>query len=389
MALMRDMNIVQIVDRLELALPGKKPVAASTVAEARERLGKAPLEWLFVTTANRWAHESARQHQWRGLAVYGVDGTSLRVADSEKNRIHFGGTQGPRGASGYPMLRMVALMALRSHLLAAVQLGPYQGTHEIHFASELWSSVPPSSLVVIDKAFLGANILVPLQTEGRHWLTRAKVNTKFRQLKRLGSGDFLVEMDISSKARKEMPQLGRTWLARAIQYQRKGFRPQLLLTSLTDAEQYPRNELVELYHERWEIELGYDELKTEMLESEECLRSTTPERVNQEVLGLLLAYNLVRLEMTRIADIAGVPPIRISFVATMEVLVTEWFWFATMAAGAIPKRIHTIEAKLIRLLLPERRRERTYPRQVKIKMSSYDRKRPGPRKAPAATSKSP
>ena len=66
----------------------------------------------------------------------------------------------------------------------------------------------------------------------------------------------------------------------------------------------------------------------------------------------------------------------------MEVFATEWFWFATMAAGAIPKRIHTLEQKLIRLLLPERRSERSYPRKVKIKMSSYDRKRLSPTRKP-------
>ena len=90
MALMRDLTIVQVVDRLQLALPGKQPVAASTVAEARARLGKAPLEWLFVTTADTWAHRSARQHAWRGLAIYGVDGSSLRVADSDESDAHRG-----------------------------------------------------------------------------------------------------------------------------------------------------------------------------------------------------------------------------------------------------------------------------------------------------------
>jgi hypothetical protein len=381
MALMRDLTIVQVVDRLQLALPGKNPVATSTVMEARGRLGKAPLEWLFVTTADTWAHRSAREHQWRGLAVYGVDGTSQRVADSAENRKYFGGTDGSRGPSGYPLVRIVALMALRSHLLAAVQFGPYK-QHEVHYAAELWSSVPPMSLVIVDKGFFGANLLVPLQTKGRHWLVRAKSNTRWRQLKRLGKDDLLVEMDVSDHARAAVPALGRTWQARAIRYQRKGFRPQVLLTSLLDAEQYPREEIVALYHERWELELGYDEIKTEMLDNLESIRSKSPERVEQEVLGLLLAYNLVRLEMERIAVLADVPPTRISFAATMEIFATEWFWFATMAAGAIPKRIHTLEQKLIRLLLPERRSERSYPRKVKIKMSSYDRKRPSPTRKP-------
>jgi Insertion element 4 transposase N-terminal/Transposase DDE domain len=376
-AMMRDLSIVQVVDRLELALPDRKPVAASAIAQARERLGKAPLEWLFVTLADTWAHQSAREQAWRGLAVYGVDGTSLRVADSVENREHFGGANGRRGPSGYPLVRAVALMALRTHLLAAVRFGPYE-THEHRYAAELWSSVPPQSLVIVDKGFFGANILIPLANEGRHFLIRAKSNTKWRVIEKLGRDDQIVELDVSRRCRNQEPWLPRIWRARAIRYQRKGFRPQMLLTSLLDAAAYPRDEIAALYHERWEIELGYDEIKSEMLENRECIRSKSPERVEQELLGVFLAYNLIRLEMAHIADEAGVAPTRISFAATLETMTAEWFFMANMTAGAIPARLRTLEAKLARLLLPERRSERSYPREVKIKMSNYNRKRPSP-----------
>jgi len=73
---------------------------------------------------------------------------------------------------------------------------------------------------------------------------------------------------------------------------------------------------------------------------------------------------------------AGISPTRISFVATLEMMTAEWFFMANMTAGAIPARLRTLEARLTRLLLPERRSERSYPRAVKIKISNYDRKRP-------------
>jgi hypothetical protein len=376
-AMMRDLSILQVVDRLNLALGGKEPVAPSAVAQARARLGKAPLEWLFVALADAWGHASAREHAWRELAVYGVDGSSLRVADSDENRAHFGGTDGHRGPSGYPLLRVVTLMALRSHLIAAAQFGPYS-THEQHYAVELWSSVPPASLVIVDKGFFAANILVPLARDDRHFLIRAKKNTRMRTVDRLGRGDEIVEMDVSPQARALDPSLGRTWRARAIRYQRKGFRPGLLLTSLLDPAAYPPEEIVALYHERWELELGFGEIKTDLLENRPCIRSKTPERVEQEFLGVLLAYNLIRLEMAHVARQAGVSPTRISFVATLEMMTAEWFFLANMTAGAIPARLRTLEARLARLLLPERRSKRSYPRAVKIKMSSYDRKRPSP-----------
>jgi hypothetical protein len=163
-----------------------------------------------------------------------------------------------------------------------------------------------------------------------------------------------------------------------VRYQRPGFQPQTLLTSLTDAKAFPAREIAALYHERWEIELGYDEIKTEMLDREESIRSKTPDGVRQEIWGIALAYNLIRLEMERVADQAKVPPSRISFVNAMRLICDEWLWCAIASPGAIPKHLHNLRAALTSLVLPPRRSHRTYPRAVKIKMSNYPRKRRSP-----------
>ena len=162
---------------------------------------------------------------------------------------------------------------------------------------------------------------------------------------------------------------------RAVRYRRKGFSPQLLLTSLRDPIEYPAAELTELYHERWELELGYDELKTELLDRKEAICSRKPDGVKQELWGILLAYNLIRLEMARIAAEADVAPTRISFVEAMRLIRDEWEWLTVTSPAAIPKRLETMRRNVQRYILPPRR-SRTFPRAVKIKMSSYDRKRP-------------
>ncbi len=377
MALFRNRSIHEVVSKLDLALPGPSlTVARSSVVEARARLGADVMEWLFTIAAEHWAHASARQHDWRGLALYGVDGTTLRVPDSPENAAYFGYARSVRGESAYPMVRAVTLMALRSHLLASVAYGPYE-TSEIAYALNLWSSVPRDSLTIVDRGFLSARILIPLGRDGenRHWLTRAKKNSRWRVLRRHGSGDLLVEMNVSSEARKKDPSLPKTWVVRAVTYQRKGFRRQTLLTSLVDPEAYPADELASLYHERWELELGYDEIKTEMLDREEAIRSKSPKAVKQELWGIFLAYNLVRLEMERVADDAGVEPTRISFVAALRLITDEWLWCAIASPGAIPKHLRNLRAALTTLILPPRRSERRYPRAVKIKMSNYARNR--------------
>ena len=133
------------------------------------------------------------------------------------------------------------------------------------------------------------------------------------------------------------------------------------------------------YHERWELELGYDEIKTEMLDRQETIRSRTVEGVGQELWGILLAYNLIRLEMERTADDLGVEPTQISFVSSMRLICDTWIWCSIASAGAIPTRLNTMRELFTRLVLPARRPNRSYPRAVKIKMTNYARKAPRPR----------
>jgi hypothetical protein len=387
MALLRDLPITLVARQLDVALPaldGSRTVASSALTQARARLGPEPMEWLFLRSAEEWADRSADADRWRGLALYGVDGTTLRVADSSENRAHFGGQDSGRHEggrderhSGYPLMRLVVLMALRSHVLGAAVFGPF-ATDERTYAASLWETVPENSLVLVDRHHLNAGVLVPLTTTGtRHWMTRAKSSTKFTSIRRLGVGDELVEFKVSSEARKKNTSLPTHFDARAIKYQRKGYRPQLLLTSLVDDSKYPASEIRALYHERWELELGFGEIKTDMLERLETIRSKSPSAVAQEMWGLLIAYNLVRLEMARIAAELGVPPIRISFVAALREFAHQWSLAANgLSPGTIPKHLATLPDRLRHFVIPPRRGERVYPRAVKIKMSNYDRKVP-------------
>jgi hypothetical protein len=378
MAMFRKWPIHDLVGRLNLVLPGRtRTVVPSTVAEAREKLGAEPLEQLFEMSARKWAHESARRHAWRGLAMYGVDCSTMRVADSKQNRDHFGSSEGRSGESGYPMLRLATLMAVRSHLLANAAFGRFEDSEPV-LTSSLWREVPDDSLVLVDRNFLAAGILVPLVRDGRnrHWMTRAKTTTKWTVLESMAPGDDLVELEISAQARSMDPSLPKTYVARAIKYQRKGFQPQTMLTSLTDAKKYPAKDVVERYHERWELELGYDEIKTEMLDRQETIRSRTVDGVGQELWGILLAYNLIRLEMERTADDLGVEPTQISFVSSMRLICDTWVWCSIASAGAIPTRLNTMRELFTRLVLPARRPNRSYPRAVKIKMTNYARKAP-------------
>lgn len=383
MALYRNEAIERIVETLDLALPSPadEAVAKSAIVQARQRLGEDPMEYLFATTADRWAHQSAARHLWHGLSLYGVDGTVLRVPDSPENWKEFGGQcgNGRRAGSAYPQVRLVALMALRSHLLANVYFGPYS-TGETTYADGFWRELPDHSLTVGDRNFLLFEDLYLLSRSGedKHWLVPAKSTTRIRKIKKLGKNDWLVEIELAESTRKAHPDLPLVVLARAISYRKKGFPQRTLLTSMGDVERFPTAGIVALYHERWELEIGNDEVKTHLLDRQEAIRSRTPVGVRQEIWGIALAYNLVRLEMERAAEEAGVEPTQISFVNAVALIRYCWLISTVrpLAPGRIPERLLALRRQLKLLVLPLRRRERSAPRVVKIKMSKFKRKRP-------------
>jgi Insertion element 4 transposase N-terminal/Transposase DDE domain len=378
MGLYRREPIERVVQLLDLAAPDDKGtlLAKSAITQARRRLKNDALAYLFAVTAAEWSARSADADRWRGLALYGWDGTTLRVPDSPENRSEFGGQRG-RGESGYPQVRIVASMALRSHVLSSFRVADYH-TGEVTLARNLWDEIPDNSLVIFDRNFLVKGDFVRFEMAGnKHWLSRSKSNTRWAVIEHLGRNDDLVELEIHE------PGMPKTWQLRAIRYKRRGFPQATLLTSLLDPKAYPAKELVELYHERWECELGYDELKTHMLDRQEAIRSRTPEGVRQELWGIAIAYNLIRLEMERAAAEARVPPTRISFMAALGLVKDEIAMLRGLSAlGTIPSRLAHLRQSLKRLVLPERRTQRAYPRAVKVKMSNYPRKRPKPRRSP-------
>lgn len=390
MALLRDRSIQEVVRHLALAWPGadrhRPSVSGGAVVQARDRLGAQPLAWLFEHTAEGWASVSADEHRWRGLAVFGVDGTTLRVPDSPENAAAFGRPGTSRGgpAAGYPQVRVVALMVLRSHLLATLALGPYRDS-ELTLAERLWPTLRDRSLLIMDREFATYALFQRLAdpSRQRHWLTRAKTGKnapKLQTVQRLGPKDAIVELRPSHYIRHLNPALPEALRVRAIRYHKRGFRPQILLTSLLDPVAYPAAEIVELYHERWELELSFDELKTHTLEREEALlRCKAPERIKQELWGLAIAYNLVRLAMARVARKANVLPTRISYRHAVNFIRLFWLTAHLISPGALPRRLDGLHQELALLILPPRR-PRQFPRAVKIKMSNFPRNRPSPRK---------
>lgn len=374
MAMYRNRSIEDVAASLDIALPGIRGVtaASSAVAQARARLGDKPMEYLFDVSADAWAHREAAKRSWRGLKLFAMDGTTFRLQDTPENRKEFPGKTGPAGEMSHPIARMVALLAVDARLLLAARIGPFQ-TGEQTLAEELWNEVPADSLLIVDRLFNDGSKLAGLASDkNRHWLIRGKKTTAFEVVESLGKGDQLVRIRLSQRAREKAKHLPPEYMARMLTY-RRGKKKQTLFTSLLDSTAFPAHDVVDVYHSRWEIENAYDEVKTEMLEREETLRSKKADGVRQEIWGLLIAYNLIRLEMTAIADEADVNPSRVSFITSLNHIRNEFLWCSVASPGAIPAHLQRLREDLKRYVLPERR-DRSYPRVVKSRGLKYKRK---------------
>ena len=390
MALMRDLPMDQVVAKLDLALPGSGTrLAKSAIPPARQRLGSEPMKKLFELTARQWALQSAAKYAWRNLSVFAADGTTFRLPDSEDNRTTFGLADGGNGPSSYPLARAVCIMATRSHLMLAADIGEYKkGEHAL--LDDCIAAVPDNSLLILDKFFTATKYKIGISQRGvnRHWLIRVKKGARWRVVEDLGTEGAIVELVASAKARKLDPSLPKQFKARALCYQFPGSETEnWLLTSLLDSQMYPAKEIAALYHERWDIELAYDELKTDLLQREETLRSRSSQGVYQEFWGTLIAYNLVRFEMQGVAEEVKLPPTRISFVMSLRTIRYNFLAMSFNAPGAIPKRLRRMREELKEFILPPRRSKRRYPRAVKIHRSKYPRKpRPTAIESPKETS---
>lgn len=379
MALFRDEPVHEVARRLNICAQGLASLdlpARSGISQARARLGADPVEDLFRKCGQHWGAERYPDDDWQGLQVLAVDGALLRTADTPELRAHFGsGNTGTERQTPYPLMRLVALMNVRSHIMLDARLSPYR-RGEMRLAEDFIEKIPDRSVTLLDKGFWGADLLLSLAGNGteRHWLTPSRSNLVGEEVERYNQNDRILEMRVSAHARKKNPALPTHWRVREVSYEHQG-KMKTVLTSLP-ATAYSTKAVAELYQERWEIELGFRDLKSSMQRNALTLRSKTIELVYQEVWGLLLAYNIIRREASQAAVAYGRAPSEIRFKPACHYIAAQLIVMAAaQPASATGRRLSQLRSGVGSLFLEHRPRPTT-PRTVKISKTRYpvDRK---------------
>ena len=257
LALFRHMPLWQVVQEMALTLDGKELPAPSASVQARQRLGAQPMEHLFALLTNAWGR--AHAVHTGDLRVLAVDGVVWSTPDSADNRQALGSGQTQYGPQPWPMVRAVCLLDTDSHELLDARLGDYS-CGELTLAAGLRGL--DHSITLFDRAYFSAAFLLQWSQAGqqRHWLMRAKDNLRHEVVQTLGQGDWLIRMPVSPRARQLHPEMPSHWQARLIGVSVGGMIRRFI-TSMLDPEQFAAKPLAQLYRQRWEIELGFREIK--------------------------------------------------------------------------------------------------------------------------------
>ena len=348
------------------ALPVANP-SDNALWQARARLGAAPLRWLFDLLRGPATAITAGSVRWRGLLVCAIDGTTLAAPDSPRNLAAYCKQPGSHGGSGYPLLRLVALVACGTRTVIDAAFGP-TSRGELDYTRRLRRSMHAGMIVLLDRNFDAAKLIGQLAATGADLLVRLKSNRKLPVLARYPDGSYLSQIGAVRARVIECQITITTGAGRHTGVYR-------LATTLLDHRRYPASALVTLYHRRWEIETAYLELKSSILGGR-VLRARTPAGIAQEVYALLTCYQVLRIAITDAIEAAGgITPDRGSFTVALNAARDLLTQAANVTAGTVIDLIGAIGRRVLASLLPDRRL-RVTPRIVKRAISKFQARGP-------------
>ena len=367
--LFAELGYRQVWQRLTAGLGGL-PLGTPTVSalrQARQRLGTAPLRALFDVLRGPAATTATSAVRWHGLLTCVIDGTQLTVADSAANLRRYRKARGNHGGSGYPVLRLSALLTCGTRSVIDAVFDS-QAIGELDQARRLARSLHAGMLLLADRNYAAAELINTLAATGAHLLIRGKANRKLPRTERHHDGSWqtviagrpirVIEARIAVKTTNGVTT--------------SDYR---LLTTLLDPHTHPAAQLITLYHQRWEIETAYLELKSSILGGR-VLRSRTPEGIDQEIHALLTVYQLLRTAMVDATDSRpGLDPDRASFTTALNTARDQLIHAAGIITDTVIDLIGTIGAHILNNLLPERR-IRLKTRMIKRSNSKYQARGP-------------
>jgi hypothetical protein len=234
--------------RWDGAAPGL--ACKSAITQARVRLGEAPLRELFRRLARPLAEPGTPGAWYRGRRLVSFDGTTLDVPDLPELERAFGRPGTSRGHSGFPQLRLLALLETGTHaIFAAATAGCASG--EVPLARAVLAHLGSGMLCLADRNFLGYALWRDAAATGADLLWRVRGGIVLPCLQRLDDGSYLSRLyPTSQHRRRDRDGL----VVRVVEYRLPGVpggdQVYRLVTTLLDPAAAPARDLAALYRKR-------------------------------------------------------------------------------------------------------------------------------------------
>jgi hypothetical protein len=213
---------------------------------------------------------------------------------------------------------------------------------------------------------------------------KIKKGLKLHPISRLKDGSYLAYV----KGKIEVPDQAATKrkryqkhqvLVRVIDFKIRGMAHTRLITNVLD-ESISAKELVIQYHQRWEIEIGYFEIKTVQCatlrgQSPTLFRSKRSDLARQELYAILIIYNLIRYKMLQAAEKEGVDPRVISFLDAMHWIIDVSAQLFDLSSKRRQQILQCLLHTIAQSRIDRPRRKRRNPRVIKQRSSSFPLKK--------------
>lgn len=319
-------------------------LAKSSISAARNKIGFAPLVSLHERACVPLADVRRHPHAfYAGLRLVAIDGSNFDVPDEAANVAEYGYPGSRTGHAGYPKAQCAVLVECATHAIIGANLGPYRAA-EWDVCEPLLSRLDSSMLCLADRGFSGYAHWKAASGTGAQLLWRCVSNRQLPVVQTLDDGSYLsvIYPDTQSRSSRN----GEIEV-RVIEYDLPGAAKSQeryrLITTLLDPVQAPALELAEMYHERWEVEAVFDEMKTHLRQGRRVLRSKTPAGVRQEFYGWVLAHYAVCWLMHEAAGRQRIAQRRLSFNGNLHLLRR-----AQSQSGTFPPRASKAAKSLVR-----------------------------------------
>jgi hypothetical protein len=360
----------------------RKPCSpdSASYCEARARLPWELLRNLTQLVARRVEQVVPEEWLFNGRPVKIVDGSTVDMPDTQENREKFPPATNQANGVSFPIARLVVIFSLACGTVLELALGPTRGrkTGETTLFRRLFAALNPGDILLGDRLFDSYRDIAALRQRNVDVIFRMNGSRycDFRRGKHLGVEDHRVTWKRPNFIAKRFDRETYDALPAEMEMRElrfrvdpRGFRPRqiVLVTTLLDPEEYPAEDLAQLYRERWHCELDLRSLKTTL--QMEHLRCRTPAMVEKEVWMHMLAYNLLREVMAHAAREHNKLPRRLSFKGAMQT-VNAFLPYVTL----VPQCHTDLHAALLEAIASHTvgdRPNRIEPRAVKRRHNKY------------------